>query len=96
MPETYEILKDAGMAAVVVWVLWWTFTKHIPAILKEFSENLTKQADTFTKALEEQRKDFLVVLEGTLKQVDEHVVSAGNMMAAHDRMLTENTPKCMR
>lgn len=85
MPETYEILKDAGMALVMVWVLVWMFTKHIP-----------QREAAYERQIKEARDSFLKALDGELREVKEALQKSRDMMAEHDRAFSDRLPKCMR
>jgi hypothetical protein len=88
MPETYELFKDGAMAAGVLWAFWWMLTKYVPS-----------REAAFEKQLAQQREDFLVQLKDD-KDIKQQMIAAlarnTEMMAAHDRMFSENVPSCMR
>ncbi len=79
--ELHQIFANAGMAGVVVWILWWMMTKQIPAMNKAHEASTSKQ-----------RRDFLDMLKGTLeefsavlKENTDTVRQVNETMLVHDR-----------
>lgn len=57
-----------GMAVLVVWHVWYTQTRQIPALLQTFESQMAKERDAATSRLSTEREISTIRHEDNLKQ----------------------------
>ena len=66
--QLFQLLIQGGSFAVLVWVVWWVFTKTVPTLITSFEVTL-----------KEQRKDFIDALRANTEALQEVTESLGEL-----------------
>jgi hypothetical protein len=59
IPDWISIIANGGSATVVAFVVWYLLSKHLPSLMRSFTESITKQEEAGKEAI----KSFLDTLK---------------------------------